>query len=409
MAGFGGLRVSRGWRVFLLTGAALAAAGIGCNGEPHSPSDPGGPSEPAICGGKPECNARNQRIATIRPLQPSGARPHWSPDGELLCFDRKNADGYYDVYLCNLSGAIVRSVTDGRPGIGRKNNGNAVFEPSGRYVIFISENEEHLFDDIPEVGDPGVGLYSDLWAADLETGTFNRLTSYPIKQTLTDQLPSMAAVNPGFSRDGARLIWTERYDEGGHFNWGRWRIKIAEFIVADGVPRLADERVFFTPATGNYVTLVGEAEDGTFLLAGNLDGQHEYGMDIYRWSSSSGSLMNLTATPAFWEEDVSTSPSGAIVYMSNMDSRVALDFRRNWTGQPVEREYYMMNMDGGAKERLTFFNEPGAPEHARNRTLVAASDFSPNGQYLAGTIGLDLAGDDARANVQLGVVLIEFR
>ena len=53
----------------------------------------------AFCGGASACAGRNPFIANVRVLQQLGARPRFSPDGQRIVFDRKNADGYYDVYL----------------------------------------------------------------------------------------------------------------------------------------------------------------------------------------------------------------------------------------------------------------------------------------------------------------------
>lgn len=40
------------------------------------------------------------------------ARPRFDPTGTSIAFDRKNADGYYDVYVSSLNGEIIRSVTE---------------------------------------------------------------------------------------------------------------------------------------------------------------------------------------------------------------------------------------------------------------------------------------------------------
>ncbi|MGH9161010.1 MAG: hypothetical protein ACRD2X_13635 [Vicinamibacteraceae bacterium] len=351
---------------------------------------------------------KSPHIKSIRILQESGARPRFSPDGKLVVFDRYGRDGFADVFICDLHGEIVASLTDGHDGINQRHNGNARFDPSGRFVVFVSETSRHFGRLLKRLGDPGVGLYSNFYATDLKGRHFWQLTDIPIKRRLADRVPSFATVNPVFGLDGRTFVWTERYAEGGHHNWGKWRLKTAELIVEGGRPRLRDERVLFTPVKGNYVTAMGFIDSHRLLVGGNLDGQHEYGMDQYVLQPASGRFVNLTNSPGSWDEDGSVAPNGRIVYMSNRDSRYRFDRTRgDWFTQPVQREYYLTDASGTRVDRLTRFNDPDAVEYLGNRVLVAASDFSPDGRYLAGTMGVDQGRGAKREDVRLQTILIE--
>ena len=361
----------------------------------------------AFCEGAPVCAGKNPLIADIRILQQSGARPRFSPDGQRIVFDRKNADGYYDVYLTNLQGQSPIALTDGKSVISQKNNGNSDFDPSGKYIVFISEEEKHYSDNQKWTGDPGMGLFSNLWATDLNGEHFWKLTDIPIKQSLLDGVVVMATVNPLFSPDGSTLYWTERYDEGGNHNWGRWRIQAADFVIGADGPKLENERVFFTPQTGTYVTALGFLSPTEVILSGNLDGQHEYGMDEYVYALQTGELQNLTGTPLFWDEDATVTPSGRIIFMSNFYSSLVYDFSDPaWAAQKMERDYIIVNADSSNQQRLTYFNDPAAPEYLGKPVIVAASDVSPDGRYLVATLGVDFG--KGRRNMVLKIVLIEF-
>ena len=52
---------------------------------------------------------------------------------------RKNPDGYSDLYISDLNGNILRALTDEKTDLPQRNNGNGVFDPSGQFVIFVSE------------------------------------------------------------------------------------------------------------------------------------------------------------------------------------------------------------------------------------------------------------------------------
>lgn len=354
--------------------------------------------------------AKNSRIASMRIVQQVGARPRFSPDGSRFVFDRLNADTFYDVYTSRLDGSDVRAITEGKAGIAQRNNGNAIFDPEGRHILFVSEEPEHMGLMMKRLGDPGIGLFSNFWATDLDGSRFWQLTDIPIKRSMRDrQTPSVGSVNPVFSRDGSRFVWTERYAEGGSHNWGRWRIKIADYRMEEGRPVLRNERVLFTPSRGNYVTAMGFLDSRRLVVAGNLDGQHEYGMDQYVLDSETGRVTNLTNTPEVWEEDSAVAPNGQIVYMTNLHSRHKFDKGRgDWFTQPVEREYYIMNSDGSRKERLTYFNDPEAPEYLGYRVLVAAADISHDGRYLLGILGVDHGKGNRREDVVLKVLRVEF-
>lgn len=354
-------------------------------------------------------NARNAAIRSIRILQESGARPRFSHDGRQIVFDRKGSDGYYNVFVSDLDGRIVRSVTEGKQGIAHRNNGNAIFHPSGRYLVFTSEASRHFGDENKALADPGVGLYSNYWAADLESQGFTQLTNVPVKQKLLDRIPSMAAVNPLFTPDGRTFIWTERYAEGGHNKWGLWHVMAALFEADRGRPVLSSHRMFISAGKGNYVTEMGFLSPSQMLVAGNLNGQHEYGMDQYSYNFKTGDYTNLTNTPEIWDEDSCVAPNGRIIWMSNQSSSYHFDFSRaDWAAQPVTREYFIMDSDGQHKQQLTHFNDSGAPEYLGHRVLVAACSVSPDGRYLAGTVGVDHGTGNRREDVELKVVLIEF-
>lgn len=396
--------------------ALLVLAGLCCSGlgsTPHSLTAPvpSLPDSSLACSGPQGCAAKSDLIRRIY-LLGEGARPRWSPDGTTLVYDRENPDGYFDVYRMDVSSRHTTSLTEGNAGIGQRHNGNAAYHPSGRVIVFISEEEGHFIDSAKWMANPCLGLFSNLWACDPEGSQFWKLTGIPVKKNLFDRTPAIAVVNPLFSPDGSRLVWTERYEGPRKVerknNWGRWRIKTADFVIRSGEPRLERERVVYTPARGNYVTAMGFFDASTLLLAGNLDGQHEYGMDQYAFDMRTGALSNLYASPESWEEGATIAPDGRIfVFMSNATSRHKLDFDdADWHRQPVEREYWISDRDGKVRRRLTFFNDPTAPEYMGRRVIVAACSASPDGERIAATLGVDY-GDEDEARVRLYLCLIE--
>ena len=352
----------------------------------------------------------NSKVEDIKLLLGAGTRPRFSPDGSTIVFDRRNLDGYYSLYLSSLNGVIWAGLTDD---IHPRHGGNGIFDRTSAYILYIAQEPNHYLSyyspagQLP-IGEPGVGLFNNLW---ITNGPQKwRLTNVPLKANEEDPTPVFATVNPKISPGGATVVWTERYDSGGNLNWGLWRIKAGELAINGSTVSLVNQRVLFTPATGTYVTAMQFLNEDELLLSGNLDGQHEYGMDLYRYNITDGTLLNLTNSPNDWEEGACLAPSGKIVYMTNRDSEYELDFAKDWVGQPLQRDYYVMNGDGSNKERLTFFNSSPeiAKEHVDWNAVTIACDISPDGKTIAGTVGRDF-GDETLARLHWQIWLIKLK
>jgi len=363
------------------------------------------------CGNSSNPAPSDVKVQSIKMLSENSARPNWDLSGSnRIAFDRKNADGYYDVYVINADGSGLISVTDGKSGVWQRHNGNPCWHPSGRFIVFQSEHPEHLSAGKDKFSsEPGVGVYNELWVTNPTGDRFWQLTFHEVKMNLLDNKKAVGVLNPRFSQDGSRLIWTERYDKGGR--WGKWRIMMADFIIDEARgPHLGSQRIVLTASDygGSYVTCMGMTPDGTRLsLAGNLSGQDEFGMDLYLYDLGSMTLKDLTNDPKEWTEGAAITPDGKkILYMSNKG--YPLDpANEHWYWQKIKREYWIMNLDGSEKRQVTHFNTPGYSEYRTYPTIVAACSWSPDGKRLAATIGEDI-GTEEKANFILKVVLIEF-
>ena len=352
-------------------------------------------------------------VRSVRVLSEGGGRVDFDPSGsDRIAFDRKGPDGYYDLYTIRADGTDRVSVTDGKPGVWQRNNGNPCWHPSGKYLVFQSEHPKHFGLRDKWASNPGVGCYSELWASDPFGREFRQLTFHTVKERLFDGRKVSAVLNPRFSHDGNTLVWTERYDRGG--KWGKWRIWMADFIL-DAVPgpTLRDRRIVFTPSgnMGNYVTCTGVTHDNRkLLLAGNLSGRNhdEFGMDLYLYDLATKRLEDLTRDMEEWTEGAAVMPDGKrIIYMSNKGRPLDFD-DKHWYWQKRRREYRIMNLDGTGKRQVTHFNTVGCPEYRGRPVIVADCAWSPDGRRLAATIGEDMSTGD-KADIHLRVAVVTFR
>ena len=361
---------------------------------------------------------RDCLIENIKILSNTAAHGSFSPDDSQVVLDRPNNDQFYDLYVVDLEGNIIQSLTDGNSLVNQRGNSWPAWSPTKGYIVFQSEEEEHWRTDFIGFSDPGLGFFHNLYAISTDGNNLSKLTDIPIKQTDLDGIPIYASVNPCFNADGSKLMWCERYTGGGLLSWGYWRIKMADFVIGPGGPELQNVSVVLDPPTYcgdddcQYANGMAFINDTTILVTGNLDGQHVYGMDLYIYDLSSKQLTNLLSTPEYWEEG-STYSNGRIVYMTNIDSEYQLDFDDpDWQMQLRTREYWIMNIDGSNKRRLTYFNSSNSPEHhdmsQGRRTIVAKCNFSHDGSAMLGFVGFD-NGDSDTVQMTLNLGFFEFR
>lgn len=361
---------------------------------------------------------RDCLIEDIKIIEKGAAHGSFSTDNSQVVVDRPNLDLFYDLYVVDLEGNILQSLTQGNSLVNQRGNSWPAWHPTKDYIVFQSEEEEHWRLDNKGFSDPGLGFFHNLYAISIDGNHIWQLTDIPIKQSDLDGIPIYASVNPCFNADGSKLMWAERYDGGGTHSWGYWRIKMADFIIGPGGPELQNIAVVLDPTVycGNkdcqYANGMAFINDTTILVTGNLDGQHVYGMDLYIYDLNSKQLTNLLNTPDYWEEG-STYSNGSIVYMTNIDSEYKIDFNdSDWPNQPRTREYWIMNVDGSNKRRLTYFNSSNSPEYQDlsqgRRTIVAKCNFSHDGSMMLGAVGFDNgSADTVQMTVSLG--LFEFR
>ena len=357
------------------------------------------------------------KIANFKFLVPDrGGRVDWHPsDKTLVAFDLPGPNGFHDVYTMRIDGSGLRCLTCDAPGLPRRENANPEWHPSGKYIVFQSEEPDHFNMNDRWFTYPGIGGHANLWAVSIEDGKVYKLTNYKPFMSLTDRGSLGAAhttLHPHFSDDGARLVWTMRYGDVPK-TWGKWKIVMADFIVDGQGPRLENVRDVYKPGPpGWFVECMGFRPGRNEILAlnGNIEGQEQYGMDIYEFNWKTREIKNLTNTPDLWEEDlVYTQDGRKILFMSNLASG-PLDPAKPWMGQPRTREFYLMNAeDGSGVMQVTHFNVPGWAEYQGGKKIsMSDCSFSPDGRKLVFAYHEDTSPDPQRARLALKIALFEF-
>lgn len=295
----------------------------------------------------------------------NGGRVAWSPDGEFVVFDRKGRDGGFDLHLTR-DFETDRCLTCNHPDLPnqKRNYGQPAVHPGGRYIIFQAEKQKHKF-IVPLATNPGAGVFNDIWIYDLET---DRAT--PLWEVPNDK--HHGVLHPQFSKDGTKLSWSEMY-QGIDFKIpgkmaGAWWLKTADFS-PEGLTEVKEYR----PGEDVIYENHGFSHDGDWLFFSSNMKRSEpvnESTSIYKMHLETGELVRLTEEG--YNEHAHISPDGKyIVWMSSVGNGDTYDYYR------VGTDYWLMNIDGTGKRRLTSLNNPDHP-HFRGRYAVTADfDFDP--------------------------------
>lgn len=336
------------------------------------------------------------RVST---LVASGGRVDWlASGGRWIAFDRKGADGFYDVWMAAEDGSGERCLTD-RPGIlPARNNGQPAWHPDGRHMVLQAEKADSTI-DLPMTR-PGAGVLNDLWLIDVEAGPAWLIRDVPGS--------SGGTLHPHFSHDGLRLSWSELYGPAGRtpgHEVGLWRLMVADLVWDSGVPCLAGV-TGQVPGVEGFYENHGFSPDGSKLIftAPLEEGRRVRSSNLWTLDLGDGSLDQLTNEG--YNEHGQYSPDGSrIVWMTGNGAGDGVWGRDYWA-----TELWIMDADGGGKEQLTFANEPGHEHQGWSGGLTGSTIFADSSWHADGdrliVLAL-LAGEDGLSVVTGGDPLAE--
>jgi hypothetical protein len=319
---------------------------------------------------------------------------HMRDGSELLVYDKRGDDGYFDVWVQETSTGGKKCLTCTPPaGFPPRHAGAASWHPSGDYLVIEAQKDLGGFDQNLAV--PGAGILNDLYvlAADGSKAWLLHSVSSSISAD------SAGVLHPHFSHKGDRLLWAERVSGSGNSGFGKWVLRIADFAWVPGPdgaqPRLASMRTFNPGGGDNFFESHSFSPDDQYaLFTGSQDrnpGATRAQLDIYELELATGNVRRLTHRPGDWDEHAHYSPDGTrILWVSSKDN--------GYSAAPFElkTEFWMMDRNGDSAERISHFHEQ-IHAHSRWEEFVVAADLAwhPNGK---GFWGLVITGrpDSAR-------------
>jgi dipeptidyl aminopeptidase/acylaminoacyl peptidase len=244
--------------------------------------------------------------------------------------------------------------------------------------VFQAEKPKHVLPRLSVLAVPGIGFHNDIYIMNIDEKKVYKLTDLKTKKKVLDPNPTTGLLQPHFSNDGTLLSWSERIDKGG--KWGRWVIRIADFRIEDGIPKIDSIRTL-TPGVNQlyYESNDFTPDDEQLIICGNLEeDQTAFGCDIYTIELNSKGLQRLTFTLEEFDECPHPSPDGKrIAYLSTRGFEFKKTTAAWWRW--AKGEFWLMDADGKNKQRLTYFNEPGNPEYTGKRVIPANISWNRDG------------------------------
>ncbi|MBE9479180.1 MAG: PD40 domain-containing protein, partial [Chloroflexi bacterium] len=371
----------------LISGCNKSRCGDGiCQGweerREDCPEDCGEINEPAEeLSSDPPSQERLVKSITVL-VDEIGGRVDWSHESDLIAFSKTSEDGYFDLYIMNPDGTNQRCLTCDKPQVPQKNNGQPAWHPSGEFIVFQAQDPDL---EVPPsvqyleayMTQGGAGIHNNLWLTNKNGTEFFQLTHIKSGE---------GTLHPHFSHDGSKLFWTEREKCD---NGGQWILKIADFVVNDTGPHLENE-ISFRPRGEEetfYESHGFTLDDRKVIFSADFGRADKFDMDIWIMDLETLELTQLTDSIYVWDEHAQISPDGKkIIWISSQGYEWPAS--EEWT-QALKTDYWIMDIDGSNKQRLTFFNEPGYPEYDQQERIIAAdSSWNEDGTKIVATLGV---------------------
>jgi hypothetical protein len=317
---------------------------------------------------------------TVSTFRESGLDVAWDHSGSnRIAYSTKGADGYYDIHFALPDGSQDTCLTCDHPALPNRHIALPYWHPNGNWLLTVVEKADHPGSSTDAL--PGFGAYSDVWILSSDGQIAHKLIDIPNDY-------SHGIIAPRFSPDGNSLVWTDRKSQPNPLwppeTFGFWTIKLADFHWGtDSIPYIDNIRTF-EPEGSAFYECYGWNPDGTkLILCSSANKLSALDQHIYLLNPVSGAMTALTDKD--YNEHAFFTPDGEkIVWMSNTQSTFG------------GTDWWMMNVDGTDKHRLTYFNEPDNVQSMDAAVWAGLGSFSPDGDRFIGGMQLSLTTQEGK-------------
>ena len=292
----------------------------------------------------------------------------WDRSGSnRIAYSMKGSDGYYDIHTANPDGSVDSCLTCALTPLTYNHIAVPSWHPSGNWLLMTVEKPVHAGSSFDAL--PGLGSYTDIWIMNRSA-----TKTYKLLDIVNDE--DHGVIIPRFSNDGTKILWTDRKKRANVLNprqtAGYWTIKVADFAfrAADSVPVISNIRTIEPVSDYFYEAYGFSKDDSKIIFYSNMNKPSFFDENIYTIDINSNQITQLTSKD--YNEHAWFTPDGNnIVWMTNAQASSGTD-------------WWMMNIDGSDKHRLTYFNEPANIQYAGHPVWCGLVSFSPDGKTFVG-------------------------
>jgi Tol biopolymer transport system component len=369
-------------------------------------------------------DAKNVRIQSIETIIGNGRGPKWSPDGQRIAFQRLHGVspgvGSYEIFISNPDGTDEVNISESCPDLpSGRHKGAISWHPSGQWLLLDVEKDSYYRSDSPEVralAISGAGLNTDLWLLAVDGSQAWRLTEVPTKMTLADSTPYSGILHPQFSHAGNKILYAYTQSPGTDV-FGDWEMRIADFAPPPAAVAEHETAEIYEPGDKQhwYETHCWSSDDSKIYFSFSPHpGQDDLTTDIGVLDLTNDNYEDLTDSwqvegtswdgKSAWDEHAYLSPdSNFLGYISSKGYPMYLDTdeeRKDWRDWLVT-DVWWMAPTGADQERVSYFNDPTAPEYIGDDKVVVATgpSWNPDGSAFLCGLGIRHLDPDTKATL----------
>lgn len=308
-----------------------------------------------------------------------------SRQGDLIAFDKVTDRGFRGLYVGHASAASERCLSCDSWDLRKSHVLSPTWHPSGRWLVALVQGPAaKLKLDNWRLAGPERGLHSELWAFSADGRDIWQLTQ-AVPQ-------GGAALDAHFSQEGDRLAWARRVDTTVGGRWGSWEVRVADFEIKRGVPRMTRPRDYKALPWPGAVILHGFTDDdkGLWMTVSPAPGSasERRGFTVGTFDLETERFTPLPA-PGQWDALPSGIPrSERRVWVSDRGIERPRAPRLPWRG-----DLWLSSASGRRQERLTYFNDPQSDHYLGEAWIADTSWLSDGGAVLLQVLSPDDAGN----------------
>ena len=308
----------------------------------------------------------------------------WNAATETVAYGRTEASGHFHTFVADADGSHERRVAF-PAWHDERHQFPAAWHPGGEYLAMLVEKNEHERSSVDATR--GYGAYTDYWLVARDGTRAWKLYDLPEGY---DHAITHAACSP----DGTKLVWTDRVWAPRLFDLnlfaGAYVFKVADFV-ATPKPHLANVRSIRPGDVeqGGEVESMA-ADNKAIAFYSTYVTKNLFASRIYTMNVETGAIREIT-TESFSQAPTFTPDGKSLVYMTGAGADV-------FAFQLQGADWWIMNVDGGDKRRLTFMNVRGNAQSVNRFRLAGSLSFVSDTAFFGDvmTQSLGLVGKTVR-------------